>query len=1082
MYKATAATAVTSTTTSATITSQGYKSTKIYLSQANTAIKVGDTFTATGISFFYAQPKVVQVQVSSSPYYVILTSSVPSWAGTRVGVFTRKEHTITVGSPVTETGSISYSANYIVKLQLQAPSELTDGEAILPETVTATAIAPQTITAEKIVNGTITGAKIDSATITGSNMVNGTITGTKIDSATITGSNMVNGTITGTKIAGTTITGSNMVNGTITGTQIGAATIQASNIVDGTITGTKIGSATIAGSNIGSSTITNSLLVDNTIQGGKIALATIQGGNIATNTITSNNITVTTLSSLSANIGAISSGSLQGGTVPDANGAPSGSETGSFFDLTLGRFVVGNASKYVLWNGTSLVIGGDVIASGNIQANAVTQAKIASAAVGANEIAALAVERAKIADNAINANKIASNAITATEIAANTITATQLTTGEFVTATANIGDGIITNAKIASLEAGKISANSTFSNNLTVGSTFTMNSSGKLYSSGKTDYGNATAGFFLGYSGGQYKFHLGNNTNYVKWDGSTLSINGNLNISSSEVSGLSDAATTAISTIRAGVTKANVGLGNVDNDSTATIRGGISIAANGTLSGGGGGQVTASGLGANTDSTATIRAGVTKANVGLSAVENKSSATIRGEITSANVTNGLGFTPYNSTNPSGFTTFDASGVQNAITNNVTSISGAKINTGTMNAAQVSVININASNISTGTLSADRIAANSIEIAKINNIELATGSTGNIGFGEDALTYATNSNVRNNIAIGYETAKDIRATSSANRSEQNVFIGYQVALKGSTGVRFNTGIGHQACGALSSGSFTGDQNVAIGLYAGNKISYGSTNTMIGSNAGTSLTSGSGNALIGTQSGFYMSSGLSNSCLGFNSGYYITSGDYNTFIGRDAGYGWYNNYTTSITGNSNTCVGHGSKISSASATRAIAIGYRASAGTDQARIGNSQVSSIGGYAVWSNLSDERDKTSITDLTLGLNLVNTITPKKFKLNPRDSYYWENEEEETSGFDQEGFDAATKARSEFAFGFLAQEVEEKVSALDSDPTEVVDDSNPDRLHLRSSELIAVLWKAVQELSTKNDALEARIATLEGG
>ena len=41
--------------------------------------------------------------------------------------------------------------------------------------------------------------------------------------------------------------------------------------------------------------------------------------------------------------------------------------------------------------------------------------------------------------------------------------------------------------------------------------------------------------------------------------GPVFSINGNLNISSSEVSGLSDAATTAISTIRAGVTKANVG-------------------------------------------------------------------------------------------------------------------------------------------------------------------------------------------------------------------------------------------------------------------------------------------------------------------------------------------------------------------------------------------------------------------------------------------------------------------------------------------------------------------------------------------
>jgi hypothetical protein len=43
-------------------------------------------------------------------------------------------------------------------------------------------------------------------------------------------------------------------------------------------------------------------------------------------------------------------------------------------------------------------------------------------------------------------------------------------------------------------------------------------------------------------------------------------------------------------------------------------------------------------------------------DVGLANVENKSSATIRGEITSANVTTALGFTPYNATNPSGYTT------------------------------------------------------------------------------------------------------------------------------------------------------------------------------------------------------------------------------------------------------------------------------------------------------------------------------------------------------------------------------------------------------------------------------------------
>ena len=47
---------------------------------------------------------------------------------------------------------------------------------------------------------------------------------------------------------------------------------------------------------------------------------------------------------------------------------------------------------------------------------------------------------------------------------------------------------------------------------------------------------------------------------------------------------------------------------------------------------------------------------ITKSALGLENVENKSSATIRGELTSANVTTALGFTPYNSTNPNGYTT------------------------------------------------------------------------------------------------------------------------------------------------------------------------------------------------------------------------------------------------------------------------------------------------------------------------------------------------------------------------------------------------------------------------------------------
>ena len=47
---------------------------------------------------------------------------------------------------------------------------------------------------------------------------------------------------------------------------------------------------------------------------------------------------------------------------------------------------------------------------------------------------------------------------------------------------------------------------------------------------------------------------------------------------------------------------------------------------------------------------------LTKTDVGLDNVENKSSATIRSEITSSNVTTALGYTPYNATNPNGYIT------------------------------------------------------------------------------------------------------------------------------------------------------------------------------------------------------------------------------------------------------------------------------------------------------------------------------------------------------------------------------------------------------------------------------------------
>ena len=60
---------------------------------------------------------------------------------------------------------------------------------------------------------------------------------------------------------------------------------------------------------------------------------------------------------------------MKGGSIPDANAAPGGSETGAFMDLTNGKMVFGNASKHVLFDGTNLILSGVTI-----DANSINQA------------------------------------------------------------------------------------------------------------------------------------------------------------------------------------------------------------------------------------------------------------------------------------------------------------------------------------------------------------------------------------------------------------------------------------------------------------------------------------------------------------------------------------------------------------------------------------------------------------------------------------------------------------------------------------------------------------------------------------
>ena len=151
-----------------------------------------------------------------------------------------------------------------------------------------------------------------------------------------------------------------------------------------------------------------------------------------------------------------------------------------------------------------------------------------------------------------------------------------------------------------------------------------------------------------------------------------------------------------------------------------------------------------------------------RTNLGLGNVENKSSATIRGEISSSNVTTALGYTPYNATNPSGYITSSAltpyallSGA--AFTGNVTTTGNVGIGT----ASPTTKLTVNNGAITAGAsgdvligrFSADFPVGAGYFRLRTNN---TNGSNGGITFDtllSDVLTERMRINELGEVAIG-----------------------------------------------------------------------------------------------------------------------------------------------------------------------------------------------------------------------------------------------------------------------------------------------------------------------------------------
>jgi len=406
-------------------------------------------------------------------------------------------------------------------------------------------------------------------------------------------------------------------------------------------------------------------------------------------------------------------------------------------------------------------------------------------------------------------------------------------------------------------------------------------------------------------------------------------------------------------------------------------------------------------------------------------------------------------------------------------------------------------------------------------ALINGAKVGIGNcadTTSTVLGRNALNY--------NGSNTYNTAIGCNALLSTNTGVCNVAVGNK-ALTANAGGSFNTAIGNSALYKIAGYS----NNTAIGNAAMSSMQYGSENVAIGVNAlrGTGCTSllneynvavgnyaleaingGDYNTATGyhalslnesgsynTATGYYALdsnySGYMNTAGGFQAMRHNSTGGYNTSTG---GYSLFNNTSGSynvadgygalynnLTGICNTGVGYYANVSNAALTNATAIGFGASANaSNQVRIGNSSVTSIGGYASWTNVSDGRVKMNIKENVPGLEFINKLRPVTYNLDITAAdkltgvnHILINKEEKGIG---QLYNKARRQKEQVTYtGFIAQDVEKAAQSLQYDFSGVdVPKNDKDLYGLRYAEFVVPLVKAVQELSRQNEEMKKEI------
>lgn len=391
---------------------------------------------------------------------------------------------------------------------------------------------------------------------------------------------------------------------------------------------------------------------------------------------------------------------------------------------------------------------------------------------------------------------------------------------------------------------------------------------------------------------------------------------------------------------------------------------------------------------------------------------------------------------------------------------------------------------------------------------LGSFSLFSNTTGNNNLAAGMYSLVGNTEGFNNTAVGANSHTG-NTTGSGNTS-----VGFNTLFHSQTSSN-NTSIG-----AASMYYTTGSENVAVGSYAlaggddfNGRIASNNYNVAVGYGSMRYIYEGSNNSAAGYMSLYKNESGHLNTTNGsysmFNTlygGYNTVSGAYalytnaggnsNTASGYAALYQTTGSFNTGVgtyalysnnTGSNNTSIGYYANTNSGALSNTTAIGYFATTtASNQVRIGNSSITSIGGYTGWTNISDGRVKKNVKENVPGLSFIRQLRAVTYNLDldkADDITGVSNRKprEGETGKDEQTLTARKEKEQQVYTGFIAQEVAKAADDAGYNFSGVDQPKNDKDLYgLRYAEFVVPLVKAVQELSQQNEELQKQITELK--